>query len=78
MLRDDGRDRAAKQTIGMVPESQAQRTPSVKAVPGSIDLAEQAQAVGPVTELEQKVAQTRSIISAIRSGDRAQCPGQPH
>src|SRR5438309_9737648 len=45
----------AKQTIAMVPESK-RNDAAVKAVQASIDLAEQAQAVGPVTELEQKVA----------------------
>ena len=45
----------AKQTIAMVPESK-RTDAAVKAVQASIDLAEQAQAVGPVTELEQKVA----------------------
>lgn len=45
----------AKQTIAMVPESKRNDT-AVKAVQASIDLAEQAKAVGPVTELEQKVA----------------------
>jgi putative thioredoxin len=45
----------AKQTLGMVPESK-RNDAAVKAVQASIDLAEQAQAVGPVTELEQKVA----------------------
>ncbi len=45
----------AKQTIAMVPESKRGDT-AVKAVQASIDLAEQAKAVGPVTELEQKVA----------------------
>jgi putative thioredoxin len=39
----------------MVPESK-RNDAAVKAVQASIDLAEQAQAVGPVTELEQKVA----------------------
>ena len=44
----------AKQTLGMVPESK--RTDSaVKAVQAAIDLAEQAQSVGPIGELEQKV-----------------------
>jgi putative thioredoxin len=41
----------AKQTLAMVPESKRQDA-AVKA----IDLAEQAKALGPVTELEQKVA----------------------
>lgn len=45
----------AKQTLAMVPESK-RNDAAVKAVQASIDLAEQAQAVGPVTELEQKVA----------------------
>ena len=45
----------AKQTLAMVPESK-RTDPGVKAVQASLDLAEQAQAVGPVTELEQKVA----------------------
>ena len=45
----------AKQTIAMVPESK-RNDAAVKAVQAAIDLAEQAQAVGPVTELEQKVA----------------------
>jgi len=45
----------AKQTLAMVPESK-RNDATVKAVQASIDLAEQAQAVGPVTELEQKLA----------------------
>jgi putative thioredoxin len=45
----------ARQTLAMVPESK-RNDPAVKAVQASIDLAEQAKAVGPVTELEQKVA----------------------
>lgn len=45
----------AKQTIAMVPESK-RNDAAVKAVQASIELAEQAKAVGPVTELEQKVA----------------------
>jgi putative thioredoxin len=44
----------AKQTLAMVPESK-RNDPAVKAVQASLDLAEQAEAVGPVTELEQKV-----------------------
>jgi len=46
----------AKQTIAMVPESKRNDPRVVKAVQAAIELAEQAQAVGPVTELEQKVA----------------------
>ena len=45
----------ARQTIAMVPESRSNDA-AVKAVQAAIDLAEQAQAVGPVAELEQKVA----------------------
>lgn len=45
----------AKQTLAMVPESK-RNDAAVKAVQASLDLAEQAEAVGPVTELEQKVA----------------------
>jgi putative thioredoxin len=45
----------AKQTLGMVPESK-RNDPAVKAVQAAIDLAEQAQSVGPIGELEQKVA----------------------
>jgi putative thioredoxin len=45
----------AKQTLAMVPESK-RNDAGVKAVQAAIDLAEQAQAVGPVAELEQKVA----------------------
>jgi putative thioredoxin len=45
----------AKQTLALVPESK-RADAAVKAVQASIDLAEQAEALGPVTELEQKVA----------------------
>ena len=45
----------AKQTLAMVPESK-RNDPAVKAVQAAVDLAEQAQSVGPVTELEKKVA----------------------
>jgi putative thioredoxin len=45
----------AKQTLAMVPESR-RNDAAVKAVQAAIELAEQAQAVGPVAELEQKVA----------------------
>ena len=47
----------AKQTLAMVPESK-RNDAAVKAVQAAIDLAEQAEAVGPVAELEQKVAAT--------------------
>jgi putative thioredoxin len=45
----------AKQTLAMVPEAK-RNDAAVKAVQAAIDLAEQAQSVGPVGELEQKVA----------------------
>jgi putative thioredoxin len=45
----------AKQTLAMVPESK-RNDAGVKAVQAAIELAEQAKAVGPVAELEQKVA----------------------
>jgi putative thioredoxin len=44
----------AKQTLAMVPESK-RNDAAVSAVQTMLDLAEQAKAVGPVTELEQKV-----------------------
>ena len=45
----------AKQTLAMVPESK-RNDAAVKAVQAAIDLAEQAESVGPAGELEQKVA----------------------
>jgi putative thioredoxin len=45
----------AKQTLALVPDSKREE-PAVKAVQAIIDLAEQAQSLGPITELEQKVA----------------------
>ena len=45
----------AKHTLAMVPESK-RNAAAVKAVQAAIDLAEQAQSVGPIGELEQKVA----------------------
>ena len=45
----------AKQTLALVPDAKREDA-AVKAVQAMIDLAEQAQALGPVTELEQKVA----------------------
>ena len=45
----------AQQTLAMVPDSK-RNDAAVKAVQAAIDLAEQAQSVGPVAELEQKVA----------------------
>ena len=73
----------AKQTIAMVPESK-RNDAAVKAVQASIDLAEQAKALGPVTELEQKVAanpldhQARfDLATALNaSGNRAEATNQ--
>jgi putative thioredoxin len=45
----------AKQTLAMVPESK-RNDAAVKAVQAAIDLAEQAQSVGPVDDLERKLA----------------------
>jgi putative thioredoxin len=45
----------AKQTLALVPESK-RGDAAVKAVQAAIELAEQASSLGPVTELEQKVA----------------------
>jgi putative thioredoxin len=45
----------AGQTLAMVPESK-RNDASVKAAQAALDLAEQAKAVGPVAELEQKLA----------------------
>jgi putative thioredoxin len=47
-------DQASK-TLAMVPESK-RNDPAVKAVQAAIDLAEQAKSVGPLNELEKKVA----------------------
>src|ERR1700724_3618784 len=45
----------AKQTLAMVPESK-RNDAAVKAVQAAVDLAEQAKSLGPIAELEQKVA----------------------
>jgi putative thioredoxin len=45
----------AKQTLAMIPEAK-QNDVAVKAVQAAIDLSEQAKSLGPVTELEQKIA----------------------
>jgi putative thioredoxin len=45
----------AKQTLAMVPESR-RNDAAVKAVQAAIELAEQAKSVGPIGELEQKIA----------------------
>ena len=67
----------------MVPESK-RNDPTVKAVQAAIDLAEQAKALGPVSELEQKVAanpvdhQARfDLATALNaSGKRAEATDQ--
>ncbi|NVN85871.1 MAG: thioredoxin [Rhodopseudomonas sp.] len=50
-----GETEQAKQTLALVPEAKRSDA-AVTAVQASIDLAEQASALGPITELEQKVA----------------------
>jgi len=45
----------AKQTLGLVPQSK-QNDPAVAAARAALELIEQTKAVGPVSELEQKVA----------------------
>ncbi len=73
----------ARQTLAMVPESK-RNDPAVKAVQAAIDLAEQAKALGPVSELEQKVAanpldhQARfDLATALNaSGKRAEATDQ--
>jgi putative thioredoxin len=73
----------AKQTLAIVPEAKRD-DPAVKAVQAAIDLAEQASSLGPVTELEQKVAanpldhQARfDLATALNaSGNRAEATNQ--
>jgi len=73
----------ANQTIAMVPESK-RNDAAVKAVQAAIELAEQAQSVGPITELEQKVAanpldhQARfDLATALNAqGNRAEATNQ--
>ena len=45
----------AKQTLALVPEAK-RNDPAVAAARAALELAEQAQSVGPIAELEQKVA----------------------
>ncbi len=73
----------ARQTLALVPDARRQ-DPAVKAVQVSIDLAEQAKALGPVVELEQKVAanpldhQARfDLATALNAGgNRAEATNQ--
>src|SRR5215470_20307164 len=63
----------ARQTLAMVPAGK-QNDPAVAASRAALELAEQAKTVGPVGELEQKVAPIRSIIrrgSILRSPSTA-------
>jgi len=50
-----GATEQAKQTLAMVPEAK-HNDPAVAAARAALDLAEQAKSVGPIAELEQKVA----------------------
>jgi putative thioredoxin len=66
----------AKQTLALVPEAKREDA-AVKAVQATIDLAEQASTLGPITELEQKVAanpldhQARfDLAIALNAGDK--------
>ena len=73
----------AKQTLALVPAAKRE-DPAVKAVQASLDLAEQARSLGPVTELEQKVAanpldhQARFdlAIALNAAGNRAEATNQ--
>jgi putative thioredoxin len=73
----------AKQTLAMVPESK-RNDAAVKAVQAAIDLAEQAKSLGPIAELEQKVAanpldhQARfDLATALNAeGKRSEATGQ--
>jgi putative thioredoxin len=73
----------AKQTLAMVPESK-RNDAAVKAVQAAIDLAEQASSLGPIGELEQKVAanpldhQARfDLATALNAaGKRSEATGQ--
>ncbi|PZA10895.1 thioredoxin [Rhodopseudomonas palustris] len=51
----NGATEQAKKTLALVPEAKREDA-SVKAVQAMIDLAEQAESLGPIAELEQKVA----------------------
>ena len=57
MYRDisTGATEQAKQTLALVPETK-RNDPAVAAAHSALDVAEQAKSVGPVGELEQKVA----------------------
>jgi putative thioredoxin len=73
----------AKQTLAMVPDSK-RNDAAVKAVQAAIDLVEQAKSLGPIAELEQKVAanpldhQARfDLATALNAaGKRSEATGQ--
>ena len=52
---ETGATEQAKQTLAMVPEARAKEAP-VAAARAALELAEQAKSLGPIAELEQKVA----------------------
>jgi putative thioredoxin len=64
----------AKQTLALVPEAK-RNDPAVAAARASLEIAEQAKSVGPITELEQKVAadprdhQARFDLAVALSGN---------
>ena len=63
----------AKQTLALVPEAK-RNDAAVAAARAALELAEQAKSVGPIGELEQKVAAESARPSgALRSRARAQC-----
>jgi len=73
-----GATEQAKQTLAMVPEAK-RNDPAVAAARAALELAEQAKSVGPVAELEQKVAaspldhQARfDLAAALNSKNRRQ------
>ena len=72
----------ARQTLALVPEAK-RNEPAVAAARAALELAEQAKALGPITELEQKVAanpldhQARfDLALALNGRDRNQVLGQ--
>ena len=75
----------ARQTLAMVPEAKRNESP-VAAARAALELAEQAKSLGPIAELEQKVAanpldhQARFdlALSPQRQGPAARCPRKPH
>ena len=60
---ESGAIEQAKQTLAMVPEAKAKEAPVV-AARAALELAEQAKSVGPIAELEQKVAANPADLQA--------------